>query len=168
MLAKLIFPVGVPGSGKSTWAKTMFGGKYAIVSSDTVRKQKWGSLREAHDVTPEVKEERNEYVWNQFYKKLDQLLSNKVDCYADATNLTSRARNRLRATAEKHGAELHVILFDNVVEALQRNVERDHDAIVPDDVQEKFVRGFADSYQEVLRGQEQGWYNSVTIIGSLR
>lgn len=162
----MIFPVGIPGSGKSTWAKTMFGGKYAIVSSDEIRKEKWGTLRAAHDVTPEVKKERNEEVWDLFYRDLSQLLTHGMDCYADGTNLTSHSRRRLMGTAERAKADLHLILFDNVVQAEARNREREHDLIVPSDVMENFCRLYRQSHYDIFE-HESAWYKSITVIGHL-
>lgn len=167
-MCNLIFPVGIPGSGKSTWAKEILGhGKYSIVSSDDIRRQKWGSLRAAHDVTPEEKAKRNGEVWDIFYRKVEDRLTHNVDTYADGTNLTKRARNRLIDISAKTGADLHVVVFDNIIQAVQRNEEREYDQIVPKDVMDKFCTNYRESHWEIFGGDEEGSYTSVTVIGHL-
>src|SRR4051812_41108561 len=124
-MANLIIPVGVPGSGKSTWAKSMLDLKYHIVSSDDIRMRLFGSLRAAHE--PEVKKDDKAKVWATFYREIDDCLAHGVDVVADATNLRAFAREKLRDIAKLQHAQTHVLLFDNYYQAWFRNRERPED-----------------------------------------
>lgn len=166
-MANLVIPVGIPGSGKSTWGNTLFGGgKYSVVCSDDIRRQLWGSLTESHNCTPEEKEMRNKLVWKGFYADVEDKLRHNIDVYADATNLGDLAREKLRDIAERTNANTHLILFDNVIQALQRNVAREEDKVVPADVQQAFQKQFAHVLEELKLGEEQ-CYDSVTRIENL-
>lgn len=164
MAPNLIIPIGIPGCGKSTWVKEMFDLKYAIVSSDAIRKNIFGSLVTAHRTTPEQRVANNQQVFDIFHNKISEHLQFGVDVVADATNLNPFARDRLKAIAKEHGAKTHAILFKNPTEALVRNRERDEDAQVPEDVMMNFVA----KYYEVLNDLPFENYDCVTEIGSVR
>lgn len=166
-MPNLVIPVGIPGSGKSTWGKTMFGhGKYSLISSDEIRRELWGSLKAAHDVTPEIKKERNGEVWDRFYRRIEDNLTHRVDTYADGTNLRQSARGRLLEIGERTNSETHVIVFNNVAQAWDRNVLRDEDLVVPHDVMKGFVRLFNKAYEDLTKIPHH--YASITIIKKLR
>lgn len=166
-MPNLVIPVGIPGSGKSTWGTTLLGeGKYSVVCSDNIRRRIWGSLIEAHNCGPEVKQERTERVWKEFYADVEEKLKHNIDVYADGTNLRDFAREKLRDIAVRTGARTHLILFDNVVQALERNVSREEDKVVPDEVQLAFINQFALVLEDLKLGEEQR-YDSVTRIENL-
>lgn len=166
-MSNLVIPVGIPGSGKSTWGKTLLGGgKYSIVCSDDIRRRLWGSLTEAHNCTPEEKSMRTTLVWKAFYADVEDKLRHNVDVYADATNLRDFARAKLRDIAERTNADVHLILFDNVNQALDRNLSREEDKVVPSDVQEDFVKALAFVRGDLVSGEESE-YNTVTRIENL-
>lgn len=161
-MANLIIPVGIPGCGKSTWAKKLLDRKYSVVSSDEIRKSFWGSLRESHD--PEFKKERNERVWDVFYNTIEDHLVHNVDVFADATNLNDYARERLREIAGRTGADVHVIVFANINEALTRNYSRDEDAVVPEEVMDSMRDLFDKAWTDI----EDEPYDSITTIASVK
>lgn len=166
-MCNLVIPVGIPGSGKSTWTEMVLGhGKYSIVSSDAIRKHIHGSLRAAHDVDLEEKQRRNKAVWGIFYRRVEDQVEHGVDTIADATNLRQSARGKLLEIAESAGAKTHVILFGNVLEALERNRVRDDDLVVPDDVMEDFLVQFDQAFTDLTTLPHH--YESITMIGSLR
>lgn len=162
--ANLIFPVGIPGSGKSTWARTMLP-DYIVVSSDEIRRQKWGSLRAAHDVDPEEKKKRNGEVWDIFYEAVENNLRNGYHTYADGTNLRGAARNRLRKIAAKTSSRIHCVIFDNAFQGWERNTERDPDAHVPGVVMSDFSEQFENAKSGILA--LPGQFDSITVIGAL-
>lgn len=165
-MPNLIFPVGVPGSGKSTWARTILGDHFNIVSSDDIRREFWGSLRAAHDVDPEEKKRRNEKVWDTFYARITSFLGGGLNVYADGTNLRQFARGRLRMIANEAEAPIHCLIFNNVQEAWERNIQREHDLIVPEGVMLSFSGAFAKAYRDIMSKPTR--YNSVTVIESLK
>lgn len=165
-MSNLVFPVGIPGSGKSTWAKTMLGrGMYSIISSDDIRRDLFGSLRAAHDVTPEEKKKRNGQVWDVFYRRVEDQLRHSVDTYADGTNLRQSARDHLYEIAKRTGSQIHCIIFDNAKQAWARNELRDDDLIVPFEVMSAFHHQFDDAKDQIL--DTHGVFDSITVIGAL-
>lgn len=163
-MPNLVVPVGIPGSGKSTWGKTMFGhGHYSIICSDDIRRRLWGSLIEAHNCTPEEKVERNEIVWKEFYAQVEDCLKHNVDTYADGTNLNDFAREKLFSIVKRTNARAHVIVFNNTQEAWIRNTKREEDKHVPHEIMTAFQRRFDIAKAEVSL---EPW-DSLTMIESL-
>lgn len=148
----LIILAGLPGAGKSTFAKTFFEYKYAIISSDDIRKRLAGSLREAH--------EQQLKPWDVFYQEIASRLRHRVDVVADATFLTPRHRRRALGVAEAHGADTHLILFQNHDVAMDRNADRAEADRVPDTVMD----GMLDLYHVTLAEIAQESYTTVTKI----
>lgn len=150
----LVILAGVPGSGKSTWARKFFDLKYSIVSSDKIRKQLAGSLRAAHvqDLKP----------WDVFYNKIDTQLKHGINVIADATFLTRKHRERAIKVAWDNNAKCHLIVFKNVVDAYRRNTERGEDDRVPEDVMEDMTRLYWDTLYQIQTES----YDSITKIES--
>lgn len=153
-MANLIVLAGVPGSGKSTWARQFLDLKYAIVSSDKIRKELAGTLKAAHSdgVKP----------WDEFYARIANRLGHEVDVVADATFLTRKHRQRVLEVAWCAGARAHIVLFKNVLQASVRNAKRDDDERVPDKVMSDMMQLYYDSLLEI----EQEPWDSVTKVES--
>lgn len=153
-MPNLIVLAGLPGAGKSTWAKTFFDLKYSIVSSDEIRKGLAGSLREAHEkaISP----------WDVFYKQIADRLTHSVDVIADATFLTRKHRDRAREVADKTGAALHLVMFDNWTEAFERNADREEATRVPANVMNDMLNLF----WETLYLNDDEEYVTTTHIGA--
>src|SRR3954467_9044685 len=153
-MTNLIVLAGVPGSGKSTWAKTMLDLKYSIVSSDAIRKKLAGSLKQAHQdgIKP----------WDAFYDDIEQKLDHNVDVVADATFLTKPHRIRALEVGWKHNAKVHLVLFKNVMEATIRNANREEDHRVPDHA----MSGMMSLYYDTLAALPQEPWDSITKIES--
>lgn len=156
---KLIIPVGIPGSGKSTWAKSLFpwyyGQTVAIHSSDDIREELTG------DATTQTS---NNEVFETFHHRIhyDLDLWQSGVVFADATNLTRDARKKLIAIADMRNAEKHLVIFGNLTQAVKRNQERER--VVPDHVMQKMLDKY--EYFRVQLIQELDWYDSVTDIKS--
>lgn len=114
-MATLHIPVALPGAGKTTWAKRVL--SYAEwISSDDIRNRLFPGA---------YNPENNEKVFKHFHDIIDNCLDAGMDVVADATNLEARARRKLYYLAMAHDADIHVILFQNVQQALERNAARD-------------------------------------------
>jgi predicted kinase len=169
-MTNLVIPVGLPGCGKSTWAKNFFDLKYAIVSSDSIREELFGSLVAAHagdgtkEFNPQQKAENNTRVFEIFHEKIEEALKHGVDVYADATNLNQRSRQRLVDIANKAHARTHLIVFKNSDEALMRNKLRPVDKMVPDEVMAGFILKAQTTYIEIATEK----YDTVTVISSVK
>ena len=61
-MPNLVILAGVPGSGKSTWARAFFDLKYRIVSTDEIRRRQFGTLKAAHDGHTETEKPNNALV----------------------------------------------------------------------------------------------------------
>lgn len=142
-MPSLIVLVGLPGSGKSTFAKTFFDLKYSVVSSDKIRKDLAGSLREAH--------EQQMKPWDVFYKDIGDRLRMDVDVVADATFLTRKHRDRAREVADKHKAIRHLVLFKNWMTANLRNNVRDQATHVPRAVMDDMLNLYYQTLAEIVQ-----------------
>lgn len=151
---KLFILVGVPGCGKSTWAKT-FLSDAQIVSSDAIREELTG------DATVQ---DKNGQVFNIFHQRLAEALAQGRNAVADSTALDQFARGQLRGIAQTFNAETHVILFKNLGQALSRNRKRER--VVPDDVMARMFDKFESASAEIgAHGSFR--YDTITEIESV-
>lgn len=113
--------VGVPGSGKSTYAKTL---NLPHFSSDFIRLELFGSLRTHH------RPEDNQIVFDLLHKKV---FSHDGSLIYDATNTERKRRVLLYNELKEKGfrVELHMIL-EPLELALYQNRSRAYEKIVPE------------------------------------
>lgn len=158
-MAKIFILAGVPGCGKTTWAKQVLENPGSVwVSSDHIRQNLFGD---------EYNHDNNPVVFSHWYKAIDDALLGGWDVIADATNLDAKARDKLRAIGEIHGVDVHLILFTNVDQAVRRNAARTGSAngekCVPQDAMEWML----EKYERTRHDLPQEPYTSVTYIGSV-
>lgn len=79
-IPELIFTVGIPGSGKSRWIRSMVG--YEVISPDSIR-------TEMGDVSDQA---QNVSVWNEAKRRTAEHLTRGKNVILDATNLQSQYR----------------------------------------------------------------------------
>lgn len=84
---------------------------------------------------------------------------------ADATNLTADAREKLRLIGRHNDADVHLTVFADYEGAVERNQNRDEDAVVPAEVMVKMQQQF-ETFMEGL-DTERSKYASVTVIDSI-
>ena len=127
----LIMMIGVPGSGKSTYAKNLqkdFG--FPIVSSDKVRGELYGD--ESNQSNPAV-------VFNLVYKRVSYFLDQVGICILDATNCSRK--NRRTAIKRLRPTKIFYILMDvDIQTCKEQNAARDR--VVPDYVIDKMEKDF--------------------------
>lgn len=150
-MPRLFILAGVPGCGKSTWSRNFFK-DYLIVSSDAIREELWPG--ESYNA------ERNEQVFDEFHKRLGELLYKGMDAVADATSLSAMARAELRLVAERENAETHMVFFKNLAQAVTRNGERLGNARVPDDAMHYMLEKFTATAPAIL---DEGYTSIATI-----
>jgi predicted kinase len=118
---RIVLLVGLPGSGKSTWAAS----KKGVLSSD--------ALRELLADDP-----NNQNIHPRVFRMMRELLKQRLDLkrpvtYIDATNLTPKERRPYIKLAELFDSEIEAVFFDTPLsECIRRN--RGRERIVPDDV----------------------------------
>jgi predicted kinase len=135
--------VGLPGSGKSTWAAD----KAGVLSSD--------ALRELLADDP-----GNQNIHARVFRVLRDLLKHRLQLkrpvtYVDATNLTPHERRPYIKLAGLFDAEIEAVFFDvPVIECIRRNRARER--IVPDDAIHKMAQrlvppALTEGFSRVLR-----------------
>lgn len=115
--------IGIPGSGKSTWANENAGIRNAIiVSSDEIRRELYGD--------PSIQGNKTQ-VFEALHKKVKSLLESGHNVIFDATNIYRRRRcETLRMYRNYENIAVYFCTpFD---ECVRRNAGRDR--VVPDEV----------------------------------
>lgn len=148
---RLFILAGIPGCGKSTWARNFFPAA-SIVSSDAIREEKWPG--EPYDAM------HNETVFGEFHQRLGDLLTSGYDAVADATSLADEARWKLQTIALYHNVDCHLIFFNNPDTAEARNEKRTGDARVPPEAMDVMRAKFIKAQGAILEEK----YTSITII----
>lgn len=148
---RLYIMAGVPGCGKTTWARNFFK-DYQRQSTDEIREELWPG--EPYESL------RNAIVFATFHERLGDMLYKGGDVVADATSLSAPEREKLRAIAAEHNAEAHLIFFKNLTQAVTRNSDRIGNAKVPDDAMHIMLVKFTATASAILDEK----YTSITII----
>jgi predicted kinase len=157
-LPRLTILVGMPGSGKTTWAKQHKPGA-AWVSSDNIRERYF----EAGDQT------HNAAVFSIFRSTIQELLRSGRDVVADATHLRAQDRvdtylcsTEFTPAGPIRVAENHVIFFDNLDQAWDRNETREGWAKVPYEAMRKMETRLLETRRALPN--EQSYYETLTVI----
>jgi predicted kinase len=155
MTQSLIIPVGVPGCGKSTYGALHYP-HAARVSSDEIRE-------ELGDVNDQTQNDRVFEIYHDRIRVNLELGLPHAQVYADATNLTVRARtNLLQIAMEVAPVNVHLVIFANADQAILRNARRDR--VVPPEAMLRMLEQYED-FRLRLPG-EQHSYKTVTEIRS--
>ena len=121
---ELIMLIGLPASGKSTWAKNYVKENpgYVIHSSDELRKEMYGDDYDAAD---------NGKVFDELHKRIINDLETHSVIY-DATNLVKKRRVGFLKQICKHVYKTCVIFLKTYEKCLEDNLKRE--SPVPEDV----------------------------------
>jgi len=127
-LPNFLLLMGIPGSGKSTFARRMIsdGAPYTIISSDDVRKQLWGDIND---------QSRNGEVWEVVLRQATAALRARVNVILDATNTNTEKRRRFMNQLPPCNRYLKVFTISKAVarSRIQADVSNGRDrAAVPD------------------------------------
>lgn len=155
MSQKLIILMGVPGSGKTTWAQTMLNLRdrdLDYVSSDDIRREYLGGLTQ----------DFNDVVFGMLHWRVIRCLGVGRSVVVDTTALDKRSRMKLIELANFVNPRIpvHLIVFADWKTALDRNAKRVGPERVPDDVMERMVDKYRLSELQVPIEP----YDSVTTV----
>lgn len=133
MKAVLTMMIGLPGSGKSTYAKQLAEETNAVIlASDELRKEMFGDIND---------QEHNTEVFAELHRRCKDLLSKQVNIIYDATNL--KIKNRLSFLNELKDIDCHkkaIIMATPYELCLQNNSQRDRQ--VPEEVIKRMRENF--------------------------
>lgn len=90
---KLILPVGISGSGKSTWIRANTDTNTIVVCPDDIRRELTGSISD---------QSKNAEVFPLAFKRTADALNAGKSVIFDATNVTSKSRQALRDYMKVH------------------------------------------------------------------
>lgn len=126
---------GIPGSGKTTWAREMIDDDTIWLSSDSIRAELFGS---------EEDQSNNGLVFNEMFKRTVAALSNGKDAIYDATNLNSKRRENLIKEI-RHTIKERVLIYAYVFATpyptcIERNNARAR--VVPEYAMERMYKSF--------------------------
>ena len=143
----VVLPIGISGSGKSTWIKSLPEGEYTIVSPDEIRKELTGSISD---------QTRNPEVFQLVDKKINEAVSNGEQVILDATNLNTKLRRQFIDSLRKNFPEVDIFykLFpaDPVIskERIKKDLDNQVDrSAVPDDVIDRQVVMYTQAIQDI-------------------
>lgn len=146
-MATLTLLVGIPGSGKSTYAKTKIDRRCKIVSSDAIRKELFFD---------EADQEHNDIVFKTLYERARNFLIDGKDVVIDATNSTIENRK----LALSHFSDLNIKRKAIVIETPLENCIT-YDKKRRRIVGEKIINEFAESY--TFPTKEEG-FDDISVV----
>ena len=149
-MARLIVLSGIPGTGKSTFAKKRLIQYSNYISRDEIR---FNLLRAGEDYFAHERQ-----VWAEYIAHIADLLNEGKDVIADSTNLSKKSRKKLFNDLDlfvNKDFTIEIYSFKVPIQiALARNAHRERRERVPDDVLRKMEKSFIfPSYEEDSRIQ---------------
>lgn len=128
VIPKLYVLVGLPGSGKSTYAKeyieSQFINRAKVISTDAIRQELTGS---------EQDQTLNREVFKLFHERIRRYLELGYDVIADATNITIKSRAAILAcTKGINCIKIATVFGTDIQSCLQNNFKRKRR--VPEDI----------------------------------
>ena len=132
LMTEFIMFVGLPASGKSTYAEKLKEKEYRIHSSDSIREELTGDANT---------QDKNIDVFATLHERIKNDLGNRISCVYDATNMSMKRRKAFLDEIKKYDCRKKCVLFVIPVEVCkERNANRERK--VPDEVFDKMIKQF--------------------------
>lgn len=126
MKPQLYVLIGIPGSGKSTFAKNVLTEISTVISRDEIR---YSIIKDEEAYFSHEKE-----VYKKFIKQIKDLMVQGKDVTVDATHLNATSRFKLLSNLKGFDYKINAFYFDTPLdECLGRNAMRRGRAHVPED-----------------------------------
>ena len=131
-MAEFIMLVGLPASGKSTYAEGLKEQGYSVHSSDAIREELTGDVNS---------QDKNTDVFSVLHKRIKSDLENGISCVYDATNISMKRRKAFLDELRKFECAKKCVLFAVPVEMCKdRNQNRERK--VPDETYDRMLKNF--------------------------
>ena len=101
-MVEFIMLVGLPGCGKSSYAKKLKDEGYIIHSSDAIREELFGDVNSQKD---------NTKVFDVLHKRIKDDLTKGISCVYDATNMSMKRRKAFLDEISKISCSKKCVLF---------------------------------------------------------
>lgn len=150
-MSTLYITCGIPGSGKSTWARKMSANlNWRWISRDAIR---FAKLKETDDYFA-----HETSVYDTFVSDIQSSIYTGVEnIIADATHLTNEARFRLLSRLSLCGYDVVYVSFNIPIElAIQRNNQRVGRAKVPESIIKRMWHSFEKPQGNVITINQYG------------
>lgn len=124
--------VGLPGSGKSTWAKTVNQDIWNIPNSQIISRDavRFSMVDENEDYFSKENE-----VFNTFIREINRAIDYCDNIFVDATHLNPKSRHKVLSRLVLNECTVIAVNFQtSLATCLARNAQRTGRARVPDDV----------------------------------
>lgn len=114
----VILPIGISGSGKTTWVKPLESSGYTVVSPDDIRREITGNVSD---------QTQNKLVFKIAYARMFDILDNGGSVIFDATNVNTMNRVKMCQAIwnHKHNAKIGYKLFDGDVDLSYERIAND-------------------------------------------
>ena len=127
-----IILIGLPASGKSTYAEEIKNDNTIVLSSDSIRKEIYGD----ESIQGNPKE-----IFDILYSRMRSALSENKDVIVDATNINIRDRSLAINIAKEFNSYIKAVVFTtSIEECKERNLKRER--VVPDFVYDRMTSKF--------------------------
>lgn len=150
-MQKFIMMCGLPGSGKSTYAKKHFVGENVVyLSSDELREELLGD---------ENNQEENGKIFEEMERRTISALKAGKNVIYDACNTSYKKRSHLIKQINRYNVEkICVVVYADLADCFSRNLNRERK--VPNEAIIKMLKGF------YFPQYFEGW-DEITIVGTI-
>lgn len=152
-IVNLTLPIGIAGSGKSTWIKSLPKDTYTIISPDEIRRSLTGSISD---------QSKNIEVFKETDKQVIEAIKEGKQVVLDATNTRTDFRRSFLQTLRRLFSNIRIAykIIDSNPEVSKQRIKKDIEsgmdrAAVPEEIVDKQYEQYLQTLEDVkLEGME--------------